>query len=642
MPFVHLGTARAAKVSANVCSPHARVARRIVVAFAAATTALVSLSSCREATAIRVHAYTDVAWSAGRRVALVAGTDANADLMQAEPSGEVDGPWSSPDLGDLVFVPTDDQTAPVRVLLTMGVTKDPRSCRVEEPSGCIFSRRKVSFVPHRTLTIPISLYASCIGIPCTPDTTCNALGQCVPIELNPDDCMSPEGCFLPGDGVPTGLRPPDGGAPDASLGAGDSEAGTVSITPALVATVDSTCALRSDGRLKCWGYNAHGDLGLGDTNDRGDTPGEMGDALPFVDLGTARTASVIVPPCAILDNHRVKCWGSNSSGELGLGDTNDRGDTPGEMGDALPFVDLGAARTAKAIAASAGPACATLDNDSVKCWGSNSNGQLGIGDINDRGDTPGEMGDALPFVDLGTARTAKAVVAGDFHPCAILDDNRVKCWGWNSGGELGLGDTNDRGNQPGEMGDALPFVDLGAGRTAKAVAAGLNHTCAILDNDRVKCWGTNFNGQLGLGDTNLRGGQSGQMGDALPFVDLGTGRTAKVITSGWGHSCALLDNDRVKCWGFNARGQLGLGDTNDRGDQPGEMGDALPFIDLGTARTAKAITSGHGHTCALLDNDRVKCWGNNGSGQLGLGDTNDRGDEPGEMGDALPFVDLGE
>ncbi len=130
------------------------------------------------------------------------------------------------------------------------------------------------------------------------------------------------------------------------------------------------------------------------------------------------------------------------------------------------------------------------------------------------------------------------------------------------------------------------------------------------------------------------------MGDALPAVSLGTGRTAKAIVAGSFHTCALLDNDIVKCWGFNAIGSLGLGDWAHRGNGPGEMGDALPVVNLGTGRTAKIVVAGL-HTCALLDNDTLKCWGDNSRGLLGLGDTQYRGDGPGEMGDALPVVDLG-
>ncbi|NDA77286.1 MAG: hypothetical protein EBY07_05690, partial [Actinobacteria bacterium] len=142
------------------------------------------------------------------------------------------------------------------------------------------------------------------------------------------------------------------------------------------------------------------------------------------------------------------------------------------------------------------------------------------------------MGDNLPTVNLGTGRTATAVSVGGVHVCAILDNSSVKCWGYNggsspqNGGELGLGDTANRGDGPNEMGDNLPTVDLGTGRTAISISAGAAHTCVVLDNNKVKCWGLNFAGQLGLGDTANRGDAANEMGDNLPTVDLGTGRTA--------------------------------------------------------------------------------------------------------------------
>ena len=103
----------------------------------------------------------------------------------------------------------------------------------------------------------------------------------------------------------------------------------------------------------------------------------------------------------------------------------------------------------------------------------------------------------------------------------------------------------------------------------------------------------------------------------------------------------MLDDDSLKCWGRNYHGQLGHGNTADRGDGPDEMGDALDAVDLGTGRTAKMIDAGDDHTCAVLDDDSVKCWGRNDYGQLGLGEFSNRGDGPGEMGDALDAVDLG-
>jgi alpha-tubulin suppressor-like RCC1 family protein len=130
------------------------------------------------------------------------------------------------------------------------------------------------------------------------------------------------------------------------------------------------------------------------------------------------------------------------------------------------------------------------------------------------------------------------------------------------------------------MGDNLPAVDVGTGRTASALTGGSYHSCAILDNGSVKCWGANWYGQLGLGDSSHRGVSGGEMGDNLPALDFGSGRTAVEMALGDSHSCAMLDNGATKCWGRNFAGQLGLGDTNSRGDAPNQMGDNLPAIDL--------------------------------------------------------------
>jgi E3 ubiquitin-protein ligase HERC3 len=124
-------------------------------------------------------------------------------------------------------------------------------------------------------------------------------------------------------------------------------------------------------------------------------------------------------------------------------------------------------------------------------------------------------------------------------------------------------------------------------------------------------------------------------------VDLGSNRTAKSIAAGWGHTCAVLDDSSVKCWGNNNAGQLGYGDTKNRGSDAGSMGNNLTAVDLGSGRTAKSIAAGSRHTCAVLDDDSIKCWGSNTYGQLGYGDTIWRGDEDGEMGNNLPAVDLG-
>jgi hypothetical protein len=150
------------------------------------------------------------------------------------------------------------------------------------------------------------------------------------------------------------------------------------------------------------------------------------------------------------------------------------------------------------------------------------------------GSVSGESGSAtqtqavLRYLDIGTA-----------HSCGLLDNNTIKCWGLGSSGQLGYGATSTLGDGAGEMGDALATIDLGTGRTAKQIATGSSHSCAVLDNNTVKCWGLGTNGRLGYEATATLGDGAGEMGDALSAVDLGTGRTAVAISAGSARKIAI-------------------------------------------------------------------------------------------------------
>ena len=232
--------------------------------------------------------------------------------------------------------------------------------------------------------------------------------------------------------------------------------------------------------------------------------------------------------------------------------------------------------------------CGWIRNGPLKCWGGNAFGQLGLGDTMPRGSTAGSMGNALKEVVLTSGGHPVRVALGDYHGCALMDNGDVKCWGDNNYGQLGLGDTNHRGDAPGEMGNNLPAIELGTDPAtnlpvlASEIGAFGYHSCAMLSNGKIKCWGNNNDGQLGQGDNLHRGDGAYEMGDFLSFVSLGPGRRATKVTGGGNHVCALLDERNVKCWGWNTYGQLGLGDTNSGGDAVNEMGNFLPAIDLGT------------------------------------------------------------
>jgi alpha-tubulin suppressor-like RCC1 family protein len=302
---------------------------------------------------------------------------------------------------------------------------------------------------------------------------------------------------------------------------------------------------------------------------------------------------------------------------------------------ALVAIDFGGGRTATAIAVGSEHSCALLDNSAVKCWGRNQYGQLGYGDTDSRGDSVSEMGDALLAIDFGTGRTARAIAAGKNFTCALLDNFAVTCWGANSGGQLGLGDTTERMSPT-----ALPAIDFGSGRTARALSAGDDHVCAILGDGALVCWGGAGNGRLGSGGTSNIGDGTNEMGTKLAAVSLGSSSTAIAVSAGQAHTCVVFTSTEVKCFGNGGSGRLGVGNQNDLGDLPSEMGTNLPAIDLGLGRTALAVSAGSEHTCALLDNAALKCWGSGDSGRRGSSNRVNVGGSSDDM-TALAAVNLG-
>ncbi|NCZ93051.1 MAG: hypothetical protein EBZ00_03610, partial [Actinobacteria bacterium] len=299
--------------------------------------------------------------------------------------------------------------------------------------------------------------------------------------------------------------------------------------------------------------------------------------MRFVTTGDAHT-------CVILDDYSVRCFGLGSEGRLGSGATANIGDAALRSVASSAAIGLGLRRTARAIAAGSAHTCALLDDETVKCWGYNADGQLGLGGMDSRGDAAGEMGDSLAAIDLGVGRTVQQIAVGGFHSCALLDNNAVKCWGRNAAGQLGYGDTSNRGDAANEMGSNLPAVQFPTGRTARNIVAGANHTCALLDDASVICWGANEYGQLGQDSTSSIGDGVGESVASTPSINLGTGRTALALAAGDSHTCAILDNYTVKCWGAGGNGRLGTNDTADIGDGIGSTIASSSAVDLGTGR----------------------------------------------------------
>ncbi|HEY0132524.1 MAG TPA: hypothetical protein VGB85_00555 [Nannocystis sp.] len=429
-------------------------------------------------------------------------------------------------------------------------------------------------------------------------------------------------------GVTTGQSsddPSTGTTTDTTTGAGGCEdCSALQVS----AGANFTCAVVTGGRVRCWGFGDYGALGLASTERIGDD--ELPSSAPDVDVGGA-VAEVAAGGygsgvCARLVDGAVRCWGYDQTFTGILGQMNQATIGDDESPADVPPIDLGGPATQLSFG---GHACALLRGGAVRCWGSNDAGRLGYGHTEDIGDdeTPASAGD----VDVGD--TVLALAVGGTHTCALLPAGRVRCWGIGQDGQLGHGNLDPLG--PPELSwigdDETPAAmgDVPVGGTVVQLAAGMFHTCALLDTGGVRCWGANTFGALGHNLTH-----HDDIGDdetPASMGDVPIGAPAIQVAAGGSHSCALLTTGAVRCWGDNSYGQLGLGHTQSL------TAAQAPDIDLGGLATAIHISSDQ--SCAVLVDGTLRCWGRNFWGELGQGHTEDIGDDetPAQAG-PIPFL----
>ncbi|MCX4246612.1 RCC1 domain-containing protein [Paraliomyxa miuraensis] len=376
----------------------------------------------------------------------------------------------------------------------------------------------------------------------------------------------------------------------------------------------TTCVTLETGQVECWGRGDQGRLGQGRS-----LASSEPDPLELEPIALGRKASMVATngtqSFALLDDGTVRAFGLNAARELGLPHAATIGDDETPAGTSLPTL-VALDGPAVEVAAGEGFGCARLVDGRVQCWGRGDEGQLG------RGELAGVQAPA----DVMLGGTAVGLAVGAAHACALLSQGTVRCWGRDDAGQLGLAGAGGSIDVPAITGD------IALGGTAVQVVAGADHSCARLDDGALRCWGEGAEGQLGHAGLEPIGD------DETPAEagDVALGGVAVAVTAGRAHTCALLDDGSLRCWGQGSEGQLGVPGSPTIGDD--ETPADIDPVDMG-GLTVTAIASGAlaDHTCARLDDGSLRCWGANDHGQVGLGFASPQDPVEGPPGD-LPDV----
>jgi len=236
-----------------------------------------------------------------------------------------------------------------------------------------------------------------------------------------------------------------------------------------------------------------------------------------------------------------------------------------------------------------------LDNQSeLFCWGNRGYYRLGDGSNSGSINYPYRVTSGSEIYGQPLA----ALSVGGTHSCVIRMDSTTWCWGYGNYGQIGDGGVYASGTMPNQ-------VQFENNLSAISISTGYFHSCAILSDNSMQCWGRNEQGQLGIGSLDNK--------HSPTKVQLPQGRTALAISLGNSHTCAILDDFSIRCWGNNDFGQIGDGTTDDR--------TTPSSVILSGLNNPLQISSGYDSTCALFDDGSLQCWGSNDYGQLGIGST---------------------
>lgn len=329
-----------------------------------------------------------------------------------------------------------------------------------------------------------------------------------------------------------------------------------------------TCAIRKGGELYCWGRDVEGQVGDGANPNPATSPRRIGTLNDW-----ARVAGGRDHTCAIRTSGKLYCWGSDSSGQLGDGNTSSTADAPKRIGtlDDWSKVDSGYAHS-----------CGIRKNGKLYCWGSNADGQIGDHGASSTADAPKRVGTGADWNSVSTGRE---------HTCGIRQNGKLYCWGGDDKRQVGDGANPDPALYPRRIGSLDDWA---------TVSAGEYHTCAIRKSGKLYCWGFDNFGQVGEGQTTI------------PLdvpVHIGSLDDWATVAAGNNHTCGARKNGKLYCWGWNSDNQLG-----DEGS-----GTASAPRRIGALDDWASLSGGRAHTCGIRKGGSLYCWGRDTEGQVGDG-----------------------
>jgi alpha-tubulin suppressor-like RCC1 family protein len=334
-----------------------------------------------------------------------------------------------------------------------------------------------------------------------------------------------------------------------------------------------SCAITSSGTAYCWGYNAHGELGNGETSIVNSTPVAIVGGLTFQSLSVSKVEGV---SCGIATSGAAYCWGDNAEGQLGDGTTIER-HTPTPVAGGLTF---------KSIAVGNGHVCGIATTGVASCWGTTPNGAFGDGTI----------GMHLTPTPTAVGMTFQSIVAGNDYTCALTPAGVAYCWGLGLSGQLGNG----------SAAISRTPVAVSGGLTFRSLVGGGLSVCGLTTGGQAYCWGENFFGTLGEGTSATEGGATRRLS---PTAVVG-GLTFESLSAGYETMCGVTGPDAGYCWGYNF-GAVGDGTFDHR---------SIPTAVLG-GLAFQSVSSGTGYSCGVTVGAAVDCWGDNSNGELGDGTT---------------------